>query len=89
MTHPVRLAVVTHDHPGLLAGVSSAIAACNGNISRATVTTTQEKKAYLDFTVDIRDVDHLHEITRRVESLRGVLSVERIKNGRRGGKWPG
>jgi GTP pyrophosphokinase len=87
MTHPVRIAVVTHDQPGLLAGVSSAIAACNGNISRATVTTTQEKKAYLDFTVDIRNVDHLTEITRRVESLRGVLSVERVKNGRRS-KWP-
>jgi GTP diphosphokinase / guanosine-3',5'-bis(diphosphate) 3'-diphosphatase len=87
ITHPVRIAVVTHDQPGLLAGVSSAIAACNGNISRATVTTTQEKKAYLDFTVDIRDVNHLNEITRRVESLRGVLSVERVKNGRRG-KWP-
>ena len=85
-THPVRIAVVTHDRQGLLAGVSSAIAACNGNISRATVTTTQDKKAYLDFTVDIRDVNHLHEIIHKVEGLRGVLSVERVRQGRRG-KW--
>jgi GTP pyrophosphokinase len=85
-THPVRIAVVTHDRQGLLANVSAAIAACNGNISRATVTTTQDKKAYLDFTVDIRDVRHLREITQRVEGLRGVLSVERVKNTRRG-KW--
>ena len=70
-THPVRIAVVTHDRQGLLANVSAAIAACNGNISRATVTTTQDKKAYLDFTVDIRDVRHLREITQRVEGLRG------------------
>ena len=84
-THPVRIAVVTHDRQGLLANVSAAIAACNGNISRATVTTTQDKKAYLDFTVDIRDVRHLREITQRVEGLR-VLSVERVKNTRRG-KW--
>jgi GTP diphosphokinase / guanosine-3',5'-bis(diphosphate) 3'-diphosphatase len=83
-THPVRIAVVTHDRQGLLASVSAAIAACNGNISRATVTTTQEKKAYLDFTVDIRDVQHLREIVQRVEGLRGVLSVERVKNTRRG-----
>ena len=55
-THPARITVVTHDQQGVLAGVSSAIAACNGNISRATVTTSQEKKAYLEFTVDIRDV---------------------------------
>jgi GTP pyrophosphokinase len=83
-THPVRVAVVTHDQQGLLASVSAAIAACNGNISRATVTTTQDKKAYLDFTVDIRDVHHLREIMQRVEGLRGVLSVERVKQTRRG-----
>ncbi|GIX46193.1 MAG: hypothetical protein KatS3mg131_0404 [Candidatus Tectimicrobiota bacterium] len=85
-THPVRIVVITHDERGVLAGVSSAIAACEGNISRATVTTTQDKRAYLDFTVDVRDVQHLHAIIQRVESLRGVLSVERVKNGRRG-KW--
>jgi GTP pyrophosphokinase len=82
--YPVRIAVVTQDQQGLLASVSAAIAACNGNISRATVTTTQDKKAYFDFTVDIRDVDHLHGIIQRVEGLRGVLSVERVRNTRRG-----
>jgi GTP pyrophosphokinase len=86
-THPVRIAVVTHDRQGLLAGVSSAIAACNGNISRATVTTTQDKKAYLDFTVDIKDVKHLNEIIHRVERLKGVLSVERARHTRQS-KWP-
>ncbi len=85
--HPVRIAVVTIDQQGLLAGVSAAIAACDGNIRRATVTTTQEKKAYLDFTVDIRDVNHLKDVMQRVEGLRGVLSVERVKSGRRR-KWP-
>jgi GTP diphosphokinase / guanosine-3',5'-bis(diphosphate) 3'-diphosphatase len=83
-THPVRITVVTHDQQGVLASVSSAIAACNGNISRATVTTTQDRKARLDFTVDIRDLPHLREIMRRVEGLRGVLSVERVKQTR---KW--
>jgi GTP pyrophosphokinase len=66
--------------------VSAAIAACDGNISRATVTTSQDKKAYLDFTVDIRDVDHLKTIIRRVEELNGVLSAERVKTSRRR-KW--
>jgi GTP pyrophosphokinase len=83
-THPVRIAVVTYDQQGVLASVSSAIAACNGNISRATVTTTQDKKAHLDFTVDIRNLAHLREIMQRVEGLRGVLSVERVRNTR---KW--
>ncbi len=87
VTHPVKIAVVTLDQPGALAGVSSAIADCDGNISRATVTTSQDKRAYLDFTVDIRDVTHLENVMRRVRGLNGVLSVERVKNGRRR-KWP-
>lgn len=86
-THPVRISVVTYDRQGLLAGVSTAISACDGNISRATVATTQDKKALLDFTVDIRDVEHLNEIIRRVEGLRGVLSVERVRQNTRRGKW--
>jgi GTP pyrophosphokinase len=86
-THPVRISVVTYDRQGLLAGVSTAISACDGNISRATVTTTQDKKALLDFTVDIRDVEHLNEIIHRVEGLRGVLSAERVRQNTRRGKW--
>jgi GTP pyrophosphokinase len=86
-THPVKIAVVALDQAGVLAGVSSAIADCDGNISRATVTTSQDKKAYLDFTVDIRDISHLKEVIRRVSNLNGVLSVDRVKNGRRR-KWP-
>jgi GTP pyrophosphokinase len=86
-THPVKIAVVALDQAGVLAGVSSAIADCDGNISRATVTTSQDKRAYLDFTVDIRDLTHLKEVIRRVSSLNGVLSVDRVKNGRRR-KWP-
>jgi GTP pyrophosphokinase len=82
----VRISVVTVDQQGLLAGVSAAIAACDGNISRATVTTSQDKKAYLDFTVDIRDVDHLKTIIRRVEELNGILSAGRVKTSRRR-KW--
>jgi len=86
-THAARITVVTHDQQGVLAGVSSAIAACNGNISRASVITSQDKKAYLEFTVDIRDITHLNKIIQRVENLRGVLSVERVKNTPRWGKW--
>jgi GTP pyrophosphokinase len=85
-THPARITVVTYDQQGVLASVSSAITACNGNISRASVITSQDKKAYLEFTVDIRDITHLNEIIHRVENLRGVLSVERVKNTPRWGR---
>ena len=87
MTHPVKIAVIALDQAGVLANISSAIADGDGNISRASVTTSQDKRAYLDFTVDIRDTTHLKDVIRRVGNLKGVLSVERVKNGRRR-KWP-
>src|SRR5262249_54068183 len=86
-THPPPITVLPYDPHGGPTRGRAAIAACNGNISRATVTTSQDKKAYLEFTVDIRDVKHLNDIIRRVEGLRGVLSVERVKNTPRWGKW--
>ena len=82
--HPAGIALVTHDEQGVLAGVSAAISACKVNISRLTTTSTTEKKAYMDVTVDVRDVNHLNEVIRRIEGVRGVLSVERARNVRRG-----
>ena len=85
--HPARIMVIAHDQKGVLAGVSSAIAACDVNISHASVNPRPDNRAYLEFTVDIRDVKHLNDIIRRVEGLRGVLSVERAKNNPRWGTW--
>ena len=82
--HPGGIALVTHDEPGTLAKVSAAVSACKVNISRFTTTTTMDKKAYMDMTVDVRDVNHLNEVIRRIEGVRGVLSVERARNVRRG-----
>jgi len=82
--HPGGIALVTHDEPGTLARVSAAVSACKVNISRFTTTTTMDKKAYMDMTVDVRDVNHLNEVIRRIEGVRGVLSVERARNVRRG-----
>ena len=84
LLHPGGIALVTHDEPGTLAKVSAAVSACKVNISRFTTTTTMDKKAYMDMTVDVRDVNHLNEIIRRIEGVRGVLSVERARNVRRG-----
>ena len=82
--HPAAIALVTHDEQGVLANVSAAVSACKVNISRFHTTTTMEKKAYMDITVDVRDVNHLNEVIRRIEGVRGVLSVERARNVRRG-----
>ena len=38
----------------------------------------------MDMTVDVRDVNHLNEVIHRIEGVKGVLSVERARNVRRG-----
>ena len=69
---------MTRDEQGVLAKVSAAVSACKVNISRFhTTTTTMDRKAYMDMTVDVRDVNHLNEVIHRIEGVGGVLSVER------------
>jgi GTP pyrophosphokinase len=79
--HAVKISVLTQDRPGLLASVSSSISATEANITHAEVTTNQEKQAILNFTIDIKDVDHLNKIIKSIEGVDGVLDVKRVKAG--------
>jgi GTP pyrophosphokinase len=79
--HSVKIMVRTQDRPGLLASVSSSISAAEANISHAEVTTDEDKLATLNFTIDIKDVDHLNRIIKSIETLEGVLDVKRVKAG--------
>ncbi len=79
--HSVKITVRTQDKPGLLANVSSSISAAEANITHAEVSTNQEKQAILNFTIDIKDVDHLNRIIKNIESVDGVMDVKRVKAG--------
>ena len=79
--HSVKITVRTQDRPGLLANVSSSISAADANITHAEVTTNQEKQAVLNFTIDIKDVEHLNRIIKSIEGVEGVLDVRRVKAG--------
>lgn len=77
--HLVQVAIVTVDKPGLLAKISSAIAVYDVNISNANIQTTEDKKAYLNFSIEIRDIEHLKNVIKTVERIKGVISVKRVK----------
>jgi len=79
--HSVKISVRTQDRPGLLANVSSSISAAEANITHAEVTTDKDKQATLNFTIDIKDVEHLNRIIKNIENLDGVLEVRRVKTG--------
>jgi GTP pyrophosphokinase len=79
--HSVKITVRTQDRPGILANVSSSISAAEANISHAAVTTGEDKQATLNFTIDIKDVEHLNRILKNIETIDGVMDVKRVKAG--------
>jgi guanosine-3',5'-bis(diphosphate) 3'-pyrophosphohydrolase len=79
--HAVKISVKTQDKPGLLASVSSSISATEANITHAEAITGQDKEAILNFTIDIKDIDHLNKVIKNISSINGVLDVKRVKTG--------
>ena len=77
-TYPVRISVSTIDRPGVLASVSASITSSAANISHADISTTQDKKAILNFVVDIRDLKHLEKVIQKIEEVKGVIDVKRV-----------
>jgi GTP diphosphokinase / guanosine-3',5'-bis(diphosphate) 3'-diphosphatase len=79
--HAVKISVKTQDKPGLLASVSSSISAAEANITHAEALTGEDLQATLNFTIDIKDVEHLNRIIKNIEGIKGVLDVKRVKTG--------
>ena len=81
IAHAVKISVRTKDKPGLLASVSSSISALEANITHAEATTDENKEATLNFTMDIKDVEHLNKVIKNIEGIKGVIDVKRVKTG--------
>ncbi|MBI5197334.1 MAG: bifunctional (p)ppGpp synthetase/guanosine-3',5'-bis(diphosphate) 3'-pyrophosphohydrolase [Nitrospirae bacterium] len=78
-SHSARISVIAMDRPGMLASVSSTITSLEEtNISHAEITTTEDKKAVLNFAVEIKNLGHLEELIQKIQQVDGVLSVKRI-----------
>ena len=75
--HTVTLAVEAVDRPGILAGLSAAIAECESNIARIEAESHHDK-AGIRLEVQIHDLDHLNEVLRKTRDVKGVLSVLRV-----------
>lgn len=80
--HAVKIAVIAEDKTGVLANVSSAIAECDANISRAEIMTREDRKAELDFVVEIADTSHLNRVLKAIERVEGVITTRRLRSWR-------
>ena len=78
--HAVKIAVIAEDRTGVLANVSSAIAECKANISRAEIITREDRKAELDFIVEVADTAHLNRVLKTIERIDGVITARRIRS---------
>lgn len=70
--------IKSHDTQGLLAKLTAEIAKLEGNITKAEVSTFPNKKAEIKFSIDIRDIKHLEEITKRISKIKEIISVKRL-----------
>jgi len=77
VTYSGKLLIQAEDSPGLLAGMAAAVAELGGNISRVEAKTSADKKARVEFSLVIRDIDHLEDIRGRLLRIAGISSVER------------
>ena len=81
MAHSVRITVLTQDKPGMLGNVSSTISASEANITHAEASLNEDKHAVFHFTLDIRNLEHLTNVIKSIETLNGVVSVKRVRMG--------
>jgi GTP pyrophosphokinase len=72
----VTLEVDAMDRPGVLAGLSSAIASCQSNIVRVSAEAARAR-AGIHLDVQVRDLDHLKEVIKKVRDVKGIVSVVR------------
>jgi GTP pyrophosphokinase len=79
-TRPVRIAVyIERDRPGLLAEITAAISSCHGNITKADITVTDDRKGLNHFVVEVEDLKQLQAILQAIREVKDVFNVERVR----------
>jgi GTP pyrophosphokinase len=79
-TRPVRIAVyIGRDRPGLLSEITGAISSKNGNITKAEVTVTDDRRGINNFVVEVADLEQLQRIMAAIRDVPDVINVERVR----------
>jgi GTP pyrophosphokinase len=77
---PVRIAVyIGNDRPGLLSEITGAISSRNGNITKAEVTVTDDRRGINNFVIEVADLRQLQEIITAIREVADVINVERVR----------
>jgi GTP diphosphokinase / guanosine-3',5'-bis(diphosphate) 3'-diphosphatase len=77
---PVRIAVyIGNDRPGLLSEITGAISSRNGNITKAEVTVTDDRRGINHFVIEVADLSQLQAIMGAIRLVPDVMNVERVR----------
>jgi GTP pyrophosphokinase len=77
---PVRVAVyIGRDRPGLLSEITGAIGGKNGNITKAEVTVTDDRRGINKFVIEVADLSQLQDIMTAIREVPDVINVERVR----------
>ena len=77
---PVKIAVyIGKDRPGLLAEITAAISSRHGNITKAEITVTDDRKGINHFVIEVEDLQQLQSIMQSIRDVKDVMNVERIR----------
>ena len=75
---PVTLRITTAHRPGILTAISQVFSDRNINITQVHAKPTSDEEAETSFTFNITGADKLQDLTRSLEKLPGVTSVDRV-----------
>ncbi|OGL46590.1 MAG: GTP pyrophosphokinase [Candidatus Schekmanbacteria bacterium RBG_16_38_11] len=77
---PVKISVTSIDKKGILSKVTSIIASNNINIVSAHINTNEDKKATMNFVLEVGNVKQLNKTIEDIRELKEITSVERVVN---------
>jgi GTP pyrophosphokinase len=69
--------VETIDKPGILASLSALISSVNVNISSVKANATHDKRAMIEFTLEVKNRDQLINLINKISQMDGILDVRR------------
>jgi GTP pyrophosphokinase len=78
LTHAVEIELEAEDRPQLLQDIMGVFAELKTLVSSVTARVRRDGMAVTSLTVQIRDLDHLHKLLTKLESLKNVRRVYRV-----------
>lgn len=78
-SYPVEIEIEAIDRVNLLANIVNTVAEAKAGIGAVNARTTSDRMAYVNLTVEISDLNRLHDLIRKIRHVKGVLSVQRAR----------